>query len=343
MERGQNNNYILTPTGKRTGSGKFKYRAIRFNDDCCMELSDRMDWFTWANFCKAYPQFEKFRSTKHNGSIELKDGAIICDVIAKKHRIIKRAHIVDSQELTSEVTQTYKRLTSIEDLTVLNVNNFLNYILSHRLKRLVIGIQQDPDPIKRMLQPETDYVEPILRISRNLEDFTLFNGFLSADSIDGMCVNPIKSLTLFNTAAGDQERLEKFWKTNQHLTSLTLGGCFTGYVMDNYFANNSGKQRIKILEVYVQMIPPDTFFQGLEHFPNLKHLILHYSNSDNACRVYDALLTGNNKLKKIEARALMFMHNLHQDQFYYHNYRETFQRRGIILTRTVTVLWIDGV
>lgn len=301
------------------------------------EAFENVTWQTWADFCTANPQFAHL-------DLEMQNKDLILGLFSPINRaLINRFHRVKSVTINStdisefyEMAENFKKLTSIRKLTVANSSYPIFYITSRKIKILRVDVSTNREPI--------DCIEPVLKISRNIEEFSYISGILDIDSMTNLQLNPINKLELVNVGVTNQDKLVWLFEHLFHLTSLTITGELSTVapIQTCFFLNhNTRKEKIKYLELKLYHSLFECYTR-LGECPKLEHIKLSYNSIACIELIYRILwISYLPKLTQIDITPFIIdpsgLENMN-DQSLYNTYQRAFYSRGITLNRLTNII-----
>lgn len=348
-----NANILLVPTNKRNADGKRINSELPINDDCWRNICERLNWSDWTKLCLAYPQFSKFIDGKSIQTLILEMGTILCRPLAENAHIIKNVIIDDGPREYNyiDILENYDILTAIESLVVVGAEHPLTYIKSENIKYLAISTVYQNDltytaNLEQLIT--TDFLEPLLAISKNIEQIHIGGSHISENSFKYLSQNPIRRMILADISIASPDHLGNFLSQANHLTHIELWS--SGSVeFQNYFWNtdNTARQRIKSMSVVLLPGVNQNQYHNIRHFTNLEDIRIIYTDWEKL-ELFLGSLTHLENLKSIQSHAFLsatsedlLEQTLTEDQTLFDDYEDLHKRRNIIITRFITTYLVS--
>lgn len=346
-----NTNRLLVPTSKRNIRGNVINSVIPINDDCWRNICERLNWLEWAKLCLAYPQFSNFTDGKSLQTLVLEMGTILCKPLADNADLIRDVLIYDGPKEYNyiDILENYEILTAIEILIVMDAEHPLTYIKSENLKYLAISTVYQ-NTIKTTGSQEepinTDFVEPILAISKNIEQLHIAGSHLNENSFQFMANNPIDTLLLSDVTIDSPNHLKNFLTKAIHLTHIELWGSGSTQLHKHFLDTDyEGKQPINTISIILLPEVNQEQYHNIRHFTNLEHIRIMYTDWEKL-ELFLGSLTLLRNIKTIELHGTISARSefkllsiLEEHAQLLEDFEELIKHSNIILSKCLTSFW----
>lgn len=285
-----------------------------------------------------YPQFNTIQDGKSDQLLKLGIETKLSHTLIGQFKIAKNVIIEDgTKQGHLKRHEIYNMLTTVEKLTISEVNSKIYYITSQKITHLTIQYQNKqnntfPDPTVQ------DNAECLLKKCTKITFYSQRGGGLNVKSINSLLQGPIKTLSLEDVELTDYSNFLRKLSLNESLETINLRGELSKDPLEHLLIGPFiYKNKIKHLEIEIRRMDY-AHYRNIALFTSLQSIKINYEPREFPTLTNILASLDMVTLKKIEIITIPpttvpeVEHDNRYDEEILNEYGNMFTRRGINYT-----------